>query len=130
MQHEPCPGRPTLGWIRLLAVVVDAQSGKLGHQVDEVEAAVVEASPDIRLGNVMAALADPGPDAFDVALHAVEARVPDANLRAAVGCRGKHLRDGARTERGLESEVEPFGDGALEQLSPLLPRHAVGFRLG
>jgi hypothetical protein len=97
--------------------------------VDEVEAAVFEASPDVHLGNIVAAFAHTGPDTIDVALDAVEAGVPDPNLRALVGRLGKQLRHRARAERGLEGEIELFGDGALEQAPPLLPRDAVGFRL-
>jgi len=59
---------------------VYSQSREPGQELDEVETAVVVALANLLRGNIVAAPADAGLDAFDVKFWSRKAHVPDINI--------------------------------------------------
>ncbi len=82
MHHQFGLGRLTQVWIRIVAVVIDAQFSQVRQQLNQLQATLVKATTDVGLRDVMAAFAHPGPDACQVLLRAGQPHVPDAHFDA------------------------------------------------
>src|SRR5262245_45612069 len=129
VQHQRGLGRPSLRGIGLGAVVVDAQARELRQQVNEVQPAVLVAPADVAFGNVVPAGAHPRAHARDVQLGTGEADVQEMHRRALFRALSEELRERISAQRGLEGEVEPLRDRALEQPAALVPGGGVGLGL-
>lgn len=87
------------------------------------------ATPDVGVGNVVPAGADPLSYPLDVGVGAGQPNMEDTNLDTARGGLGQQSRHRIATECGLEGEIEALINGPFQQLSALLPRRSVSFAL-
>ena len=119
------PGRG----IGVRAVVVDAQCCEVGHQLDEVKPAVIEAPVDMLGGDVVAAAAHASLNSLDVPLRTGKADVPDIDSDALRRGLCEHARDRVGAQRGFEGEVLALGDRPLQEFHAPVPCRAVGVGL-
>src|ERR1019366_3699 len=77
--------------------------------------------------NVVSASGNSGVYTSDMKLRATQTHVPDPYIDSHRQRRFKQRCDGVSAERGLEGEVQPFGDGPFQESSSLAPGRAIGF---
>ena len=111
---------------RLGAVVEYGEICQSRKQANQIVSAVHITLPDLLFWNVMTTLRDAGPDASDVQIYAFEPNVSHVYFHSGIQCLPQKSGNGASAECSLESVVEPFRDGALEQSLALEPRGDVG----
>ena len=105
MQQQYGRGRLASGGIGLRAVVVYPQCGELGHQRDQIHAAVFKAAADGVFGDIVPAALHASAYACKMQRWRGEACIPHVNLNAAICGFQQFVRDAARAQCGFKGKI-------------------------
>lgn len=108
--------------ISLRAIIVNPQRGKLGHQGNQIHAAMLEAATYCGFRDIVPSSLYASPHTCKVQFRRGEARRPHENLNARVRSFQQLARDAARAQRGLKGKVETAFNRITQPAKTALPR--------